>query len=58
MKQKGSERYGEKKHTRNLSATNWEGPELLFRIGKPNCHATILFNESAEEEATQSMNAK
>ena len=47
----------EKKHTRNLSATNWEGPELLFRIGKPNCHATILFNESAEE-ATQSMNAK
>ena len=37
---------------------NWEGPELLFRIGKPNCHATILFNESAEEEAAQNMNAK
>ena len=48
----------EKKNTRNLSATNWEGPELLFRIGKPNCHATILFNESAEEEAAQNMNAK
>jgi hypothetical protein len=37
---------------------NWEGPELLLRIGKPNCHATILFNESAEEEAAQNMNAK
>ena len=31
---------------------------MLFRIGKPNCHATILFNESAEEEAAQNMNAK